>query len=92
MAWDDVLEAINGKKITHDGISGTIRVERVFGRTKVSHEADARGRKSEKYRSLRRQLRDDWYTDLSESDPETLVKVAAKVVGGMKRLDELAKK
>jgi hypothetical protein len=69
-----IFEFLNGKRYTLDGISGHFKYrtyEAIYPsrRTvhKLSHEADARGRRSERYQETKRKLQDDWSTDLTDS-------------------------
>lgn len=66
--YAQALEAMNEKTYTLDGIHGTIKVETWSGRTKVSHEPSKKGQKTNAYNDIRRQLGDDWSTDLTYSE------------------------
>jgi hypothetical protein len=67
-----LYEALDGKTVTHQGISGVIRcrpIQRAWGvEHRLDHIPDAKGRRTEAYRSLKRQLGDDWSSDLSSND------------------------
>lgn len=70
-----LFEALDGRHCTLDGISGVLRHETISARYPyahvdhaLSHRADAKGMRSPKYIELRSQLRDDWSTDLTNSD------------------------
>jgi hypothetical protein len=69
------------ERVTLDGVSGTIKVSypyRQYPReAHVSHEPDARGKRSEAYLETKRELRDDWSTDLTHS--ERLVDIMTKL-------------
>lgn len=74
-SWDDMLDEMNGRAYTLDGIHGTIKVERTPSALhgglpilKVTHEPSKRGQKSDAYAKTRRQLGDDWNTDLTWSE------------------------
>lgn len=73
--WDEILDALNGQTYTLDGVHGTIKVERnpsgLHGGLpilKVTHEPSARGKRSEAYLRVKRQLHDDYDTDLTWSE------------------------
>lgn len=70
-----LFEALDGRHCTLDGISGVLRHETISARYPyahvdhtLSHTADAKGKRSPKYIELRDKLRDDWSTDLTNSD------------------------
>lgn len=79
MNWQLVLEALDGQHVELDGVSGTIRLEGRSPYQRVVHHADARGRQSAEYRRVKRELHDDWSTDLTDSD--RLVGIACSVLG-----------
>lgn len=67
--WDEALDAIDGKKYKYDGVAGTFRVDRSRKHdTRVEHHPSATGKKSETYLTHKRQLHDDYITDLSFSE------------------------
>lgn len=82
--YDDFLAALDGKTCTLDGVHGHIRVERrkrgsYYGggvETHITHEPSARGKRSEAYRKLRREMGDDWSTDLT--NVENIDEIARK--------------
>lgn len=76
-SWDEALDVIDGKRHTLDGIEGVIRVDRSrqFD-TRVDHHPTAKGKKTAAYLKIKRQLGDDWSTDLSSS--ERLADIASK--------------
>ena len=60
-----------------DGIEGRIEVHEIDAVYPYAHRAryvsfqpTARGKRTEAYRRVRRELRDDWSTDLKQSGPE----------------------
>jgi hypothetical protein len=69
-----IFEYLHGRPYTLDGISGQFEYRshqaiypypRMVAR--LWHTPDAAGRDTEEYRKLRRQLGDDWSTDLTDS-------------------------
>lgn len=76
-SWDEALDVIDGKRYTLDGIEGVIHVDRSrrFD-TRVDHHPTAKGKKTEAYLKIKRQLGDDWSTDLSSS--ERLADIASR--------------
>jgi hypothetical protein len=73
-SWDEALDAIVGREVVLDGVHGTIEVEHVYSGsgaridTRVHHEPNVRGKRSEAYQRTKALLRDDWSMDLSWSD------------------------
>lgn len=67
--FDATLAAINGMSYTHDGIHGIIRVEQINGMTEISHHPSSRGRRTEAYKKVRRELGDDWSTSWQGEAP-----------------------
>lgn len=70
-----LFEALDGRHYTLDGVSGVLRHKTISARYPyphvdhtLSHMADAKGKRSPKYIELRDKLRDDWSTDLTNSD------------------------
>lgn len=72
-SFAEFLGAINGRTVTLDGVEGTLSIEKG---DRIVHRATAKGRKSERYQTIRRQLRDDYSSDVSDSDKalETICK------------------
>jgi hypothetical protein len=68
-SWDDALDMVDGLRFMLDGVDGVITVDRSrrFD-TRVYHKTSAKGRRSVAYQATRARLRDDWDTDLTESD------------------------
>lgn len=76
-SWNEALEVIDGKRYTLDGIEGVIRVDRSRRfYTRVNHDPTAKGKKTAAYLKIKKQLGDDWSTDLSDS--ERLADIASK--------------
>ena len=67
-SYAEALAAVDGQTVKLDGIRGVIRVDVSGGYTRVWHEPDAAGKRTEAYRKVRAELRDDWSTDLSWSE------------------------
>lgn len=67
-SWTEACEAIDGRKATVRGMSGTLRHTVVGGMTRVMLMIDAKGRQTAEYQATKRQLRDDWDLDLTNSD------------------------
>lgn len=65
MTLEQAYEKINGMNWKLNGVSGTLRVERVNGMTEVVHHANAAGKRSKHYRKIRQQLGDDFTTTIS---------------------------
>lgn len=62
---DQFYAYVDGQSYTLDGISGTLTVERdARGITRLLHTADAKGRGTDTYRERRRQLGDDYSSEL----------------------------
>jgi hypothetical protein len=79
-----LFRALDGRHYTLDGISGVLSYETfiaVYPYKHVDHSfhhtADAKGRRSEEYLKVRKILRDDWSTDLTNS--ERLGEIARKL-------------
>ncbi len=79
-----LFRALDGRRYTLDGISGVLSYETfiaVYPYKHVDHSfhhtADATGRRSEEYLKVRKILRDDWSTDLTNS--ERLGEIARKL-------------
>lgn len=71
---NEVFEFLNGKTYTLDGISGSFRHEvrkaaYPYPHTyeRLIHEADTEGLRSEPYLAQKRELRDDWISDLTDN-------------------------
>lgn len=78
-SWDEALDAIDGKEYTLDGVHGRFKVDRSRAHdTRVTHEPSARGRRSEAYLETKRELRDDWSSDLTNT--ERLADIASEFV------------
>lgn len=81
MTYAQALEFINGKAYKLDGVHGHIVVDTsVPHHTKVEHVPSKAGKRSEAYQAVRRQLRDDYVTDLSWSERLADIMVALGVV------------
>ena len=72
--WDEALDVLDGKHLVLDGVDGVLRVRRrrdQYGPVLTGvlmHVPSAKGKKSEKYLETKRQLHDDWDTDLTGSE------------------------
>ena len=71
---DSVFTFLDGKSFTLDGVHGQFRHEvrwavypYAHATERLYHEPSAKGRRSEAYQALRREYRDDWVTDLTDS-------------------------
>ncbi len=69
---NDVFAFLDGKTYALDGISGTFRHSAQMDgwgivRERLDHEPDAEGRSTEAYRQVKRRLKDDWSTDLTDA-------------------------
>ena len=79
-AENPVFAFLNGKAFTLDGVHGTFKHSCYVDRhgltvNRLDHNPSAAGKRSEAYRKVRQQLRDDWSTDLTDSI-ETYCKIA----------------
>jgi hypothetical protein len=79
-----LFRALDGRHFTLDGVSGVLSYEKLVATYpyphvdhSFHHTADAKGRRSEEYLKVRRILRDDWSTDLTNS--ERLGEIAQKL-------------
>jgi hypothetical protein len=79
-----LFRALDGRHYTLDGISGVLSYETSVASFPYAHvdhsfhhRPDAKGRRSEEYLKVRRILRDDWSTDLTNS--ERLGEIAQKL-------------
>lgn len=79
MSWKHVLREIDGREYILDGIHGTIQVDLHPYNTRVMHEPSKLGKETEAYQATRRVLRDEWSTDLSQS--ERVVTIAYELLG-----------
>lgn len=68
VSFQEALEWCNGQAVVHEGISGRIELKGERPYQKVYHVPDAKGKRTKAYTDMREQLRDDWSTDLTESD------------------------
>ncbi len=68
VSFQQALEWCNGRTVTHEGISGVIELKGERPYQKVYHVPDAKGKRTKAYTDMREQLRDDWSTDLTDSD------------------------
>ncbi len=69
MTWQKALDHINGQAYVLDGIDGVIKVDYTRKHdTRISHEATKRGRATQAYQETKRQLGDDWSSDLTNSE------------------------
>jgi hypothetical protein len=81
-SWDEALDVLDGKHLVLDGVDGTLRVNRrrdQYGAVLTGvlmHVPSAKGKKSAKYLEIKRQLHDDWDTDLTGS--ERVAEIAEK--------------
>lgn len=88
--WNEALDAVNGLLVELDGILGNIKVERRFSKyygaeiAKVMHEPvrGKKGKDSEAYQRIKRELRDDWSTDLTNSErlPQIMSRAGIKIL------------
>lgn len=69
-----LLEALDGRRVVLDGISGIIRYQPM----RVTHEPDDAGRDNPEYDWIRRSVGDDWITDLTHS-PSVLARICAEL-------------
>jgi hypothetical protein len=81
---DELFAFLHGKSYVLDGIRGVFHYETCKARVpyerivhKLSHEPDASGRRTKQYREIKRQLGDDWSTDLT--DGERLCDIAVEL-------------
>lgn len=75
---DQAYEAIDGKAYTLDGIHGHIKVthtplpsayaDQRRWTTSISHNPSKKGMETDAYQKTRAQLRDDWSSDLTNSE------------------------
>ena len=70
-----LFRALDGRHYTLDGIGGVLSYETFVASYpyphvdhSFHHRPDAKGRRSEEYLKVRRMLRDDWSTDLTNSE------------------------
>jgi len=77
---DDVYSAIHGKTVTIDGIQCTIEIERSRFDTRIMCKVTPRGRRTEAYRDKKRQYKDDWDFDMSQSE-DFFGKIVPKIRG-----------
>lgn len=73
----EALEYMHGKHYVLDGISGKFKLSTSIDRYgapvyNFSHVPDAAGKRSEKYKEIRRRLHDDWSTLLSDTFTSSL--------------------
>jgi hypothetical protein len=80
----DLFDGSEGTTVTLDGHAYTVKEIRPFKYTRGLDAVvlEPKDKNSEWYREARRQLRDDWYHEIS--DPDRLVEVAAQLPGGEK--------
>lgn len=68
-ATNELFTFLDGKAYTLDGIHGTFRQDVWVGLDRVSeylrHVPSAQGKRSKAYQDTKRQLGDDWSTDLT---------------------------
>ena len=69
-----LLRELDGRTVTLDGISGTIRYQPL----RVVHEPDDGGREHPEYRWIKDAVGDEWVTDLTDS-PSILARIAAQL-------------
>lgn len=80
-SWDEALDVVDGKRVTtKDGVEGIIRIDRSrrFD-TRFQVIPTAKGRRTEYYREIKRQLHDDWDYDLTDA-VESAVELAERFV------------
>jgi hypothetical protein len=72
---EQAFSYLHGKIVEREGMTGTLRYEHYEARYPYAHtvhkltwEADAKSRETEAYLYVRRQLGDDWSSDLTDSD------------------------
>lgn len=70
MTLEQAYEKIDGMPWKVNGVSGTLRVERINGMTEIVHHANAAGKRSKHYREVRQQLGDDFTTTVSQDIDE----------------------
>ena len=78
-SFDAALDLIHGKTVKDsEGIEGVLKVDRSRPYdTRIMHVKTPKGRATEAYQKTRRELKDDWDTDLSTS--ESLVPIMTKL-------------
>ncbi|MHA2135988.1 MAG: hypothetical protein ACW99J_19180 [Candidatus Thorarchaeota archaeon] len=91
MAWShegygETWERHDGKLVTLDGLCCKIRVSSYMARYPVEQrvisvhaEPTRAAKRSEAYRRVRRELRDDWSTDILDSDITVQAKILAQL-------------
>lgn len=81
---DELFDGSKGKTVTLDGHEYTIKEIKPFKHVPGIDTVvlEPKDKNSDWYRETRRQLRDDWYQDVS--DPERLVELASQLPGGEK--------
>jgi hypothetical protein len=69
------FEYLNGRTVTHDGIEGVLRYSKrnaiyPYAHTihQLIHEPTEAAKETSAYQYIRRQLGDDWDTDLTDSE------------------------
>jgi hypothetical protein len=75
--WERVDAFIDGKRVILDGIEGTLQVLGSRPYRRFYHQPTAKGRTTEVYRLLKQKFRDDWSSDLTNSD--RLVEIMSKL-------------
>ena len=72
---EQAFEYLNGKTVVRDGRTGTLvhshwtaRYPYVHDVHKLSWEPSEEAKRTESYQCIKRQLKDDWSTDLTDSD------------------------
>jgi hypothetical protein len=84
MAWQNIVDAIEGKRLTLGGVSGT--VHSVPGNSiALRHVADARGKRSKAYLEIKATLRDDYDTQTEENSCAWAIQIL-----GASEVDRLA--
>ena len=72
--YEDAAECLDGKVYTdHDGIQ--MKAKAGYGpgsRVTITAEATPKGKRHPKYVAIKKQLHDDWVTDLKSSEPEAM--------------------
>jgi hypothetical protein len=80
---EELFQALHGRKYTHRGVQGIFKHEHYTDRFglpvhRLYHEPTTTGKKSKVYRESKRQLDDDWLTDLTD-DIDEQIHIAIKL-------------
>lgn len=92
MTWEELREYCNGKKFKNDeGIEMVFKYDGSrYPYIYISGEPTAKGKRHPAYIKRKREMHDDWSTDLYNSEGGE-IKAMAKIVGGMKKLEAMLK-